>query len=118
MIYPTGQVDIPGLKKISDTVTDSSIAFARAYTAQADAVRPGSTLTGWATGAALANASDAWSTFVKTLAGEVQSFGANLTASANEYQTTDDAAGARVQNAAAGRPGGPAWGSIHGQAPR
>ena len=119
MTHPTGQVDIPGLRVIGDTVTESSTAFAKAHTAQPDAVRPGSTLTGWATGAALANADDVWSAFMKALAGQVRSFGASLTTAAGDYQATDDDAAARVRNAGAGTTSEPpARGSVPGQAPR
>lgn len=107
MGYPNGQVDIPGLAKIGGNVTHSADAFDKAFSAQADVLAPGSTLTGWATGAALPGVTDAWSTFVKTLAGQVRSFGVDLTKASNEYQATDDAAADRVSRA-----------GVSGQAPQ
>ena len=115
MTHPTGQVDIPGLAKIGRTVTGSADAFAKAYTAQAGAVQPGSALTGWATGPALVTASDAWATFMKTLSAEVRSFGAGLTRSASDYQAADDAAAARLRTTGAGHP---AWNNVYGREPR
>lgn len=112
MTHPTGHVDIPGLAKVGRAVTDSAEALAKAYTAQADALRPGPALTGWATGTALATGSDAWVTFMKALSAEVQSFGADLTRSASDYQSTDDGAAARLRTSGAGHP---AWNNVYGQ---
>ena len=118
MTDASGQVDIPALAKIGGTVTAAAAAFTKAHTAQAEAMRPGVAFTGWATDAALATASQAWATFMKTLAGQVHSFGADLTSSASEYQATDDAAAARLRATGAGIPAGhPAWGNLYRQTP-
>lgn len=119
MTGPTGQVDIPGLAKIGSTVTATAAAFARAHTAQAHALNPASGLSGWATGAALGSASDAWATFMKALAGQVRAFGADLSTSASDYQATDDAAAAQLRASGAGIPAGhPAWGNVYQQRPQ
>jgi hypothetical protein len=116
---PTGQVDIPGLAKIGSTVTAASAAFTKAYTAQAAELKPGIAFTGWAADAALGTASEVWATFMKTLADQVRSFGADLTTSAKEYQAADDAAAARLRATGSGIPAGhPAWGNVYRQTPQ
>ena len=119
MTDPTGQVDIPGLAKIGSTVTAASAAFTKAYAAQAEVLKPGVTFTGWATSTALGTASEAWETFLKTLANQVRSFGTDLTTSAKEYQAADDAAAARLRATGSGIPAGhPAWGNVYRQTPQ
>jgi hypothetical protein len=117
--YPKGQVDIPGLAKVGDNVLQAAEAFEKAFSAHTAALDPGSTMTGWATGAALPGATQAWSTFIKGLAGQVASFGAGLTKASNDYAATDSAAAARIGTAGAGIPAGhPAWAGVFGQASR
>lgn len=119
MTEPTGQVDIPALTKVGGTVTAVSAALAKAYTANAEAIKPGGAYTGWATGTALGTASQEWATFVKALADQVRSFGAGLTTSAKDYQAADDAAAARLRASGSGIPAGhPAWGNVYRQTPQ
>jgi hypothetical protein len=116
---PTGQVDIPGLAKIGNTVTGASAAFAEAYTAQAEVLEPGAAFTGWAASAAPGTAAQAWATFINTLADQVRSFNTDLTTSAKEYQAADDAAAARLRATGSGIPAGhPAWGNLYRQTPQ
>ena len=105
MGYPNGQVDIAGLAEVGGHVTHTAETFEKAYSGQAAAVAPGSTLAGWATGAVLPAATEAWSQFVTDLAGQVRSFGTGLTTAANEYRRADQAAADRV-------------GGAYGRAPR
>jgi hypothetical protein len=117
--YPNGQVDIPGLAKVGSNVTHSAESFDKAFSGHADALTPDSTFTGWSTGASVASATQAWSTFVKNLTGQVRAFGADLTTSSAAYESTDTAAAERVKQAGAGIPAGhPAWAGVHGQGPR
>jgi hypothetical protein len=117
--YPNGQVDIPGLTKVGSNVTHSAEAFDKAHSSHAETLAPGSAYPGWATGASLAGAADAWSTFMKNLADQVRTFGENLTTTANEYQATDNAAADQVHQAGAGsHPGHPAGVGAYGQAPQ
>ena len=102
MTVPTGQVDIPALTKIGGTVTAAANAITQAHTAQADILAPGDALAGWATQTALGAASQSWATFVRTLAGQVRSFGTDLTTSARDYRATDDAAAARLRASGTG----------------
>ncbi len=119
MGYPIGKVDISGLAKVGGSVAEAADGFDKAYSAQAQALSPGSAWTGWATGAALPGAAQAWSGYVKGLAGQVRSFGSDLTKASNDYQAADTAAGDRVGHAGAGiPPGHPAWAGVYGQAPR
>ena len=99
MGYPSGQVDIPGLAKVGSSVTHCAGAFEKAFSAESGVLAPGSTLTGWATGAAVAAATEAWSTFVRNLAGQIRSFGADLSSASSAYQSTDSTAADRVAGA-------------------
>ena len=54
----------------------------------------------WATGAPLFGMTQAWSTLIESLAGQVASFGASLTKAFNGYAATDSAAAARTSTAA------------------
>ena len=105
MGYPTGQVDSAGLAKVGSNVTHAAEVFDKAFSAQADVLAGGSTLAGWATGAALPATTAAWSTFVGNFAGQIRSFGADLGTTASDYESADSAAADLVVGAGAGRHG-------------
>lgn len=117
MGHPHLEVDVPGLARVGGDVTASAPGFAKAYAAQSEALSTGSGLPGWSTGAALAGAVQAWAAFVRNLAGQVGTLGAELTTASREYQGADAHAAAGLRNAGAGSPD--RAGGVHsGPAPR
>ena len=96
MGYPTGQVDIAGLAKAGSTAEHTAATFTHPHSP----LVPAGALDGWTSAAALAHAAQVWTTFLGNLAGQVRDFGADLSASAAQYQDADTTAAHRV--AAAG----------------
>jgi hypothetical protein len=90
------QVDTFGLAKVGSAVAQTSAGFATAYASRADALAAAGALDGWATGAALTVAAEAWGAFLKQLAAQVDAVGADLTRAADEFRAADAAAGNRV----------------------
>lgn len=96
MGQPNSHVDTFGLAKVGAAVTQSSPAFAKACTSRAGSLAPAGALDGWATGAALAGAAQAWGVFLTQLAAQVGTVGADLTRAADEFRAADTAAGNRI----------------------
>ena len=96
MGQPVSQVDTFGLAKVGAAVTRTSAGFAEACTSRAEVLAAAGALDGWATGAALAGAARAWGAFLQQLAAQVDTVGAELTRSAEEFRAADAAAGDRV----------------------
>jgi hypothetical protein len=93
---PVSQVDTFGLARVGSAVTQSSAGFATAFTSRADALAAAGALDGWAAGAALAGAAQAWGAFLRQLSVQVGQAGADLTRSAGEFRAADAAAGNRI----------------------
>jgi hypothetical protein len=96
------QVDLPGLARMGGAVAGASDGFRSAYLDnEAETAGPAD---GWATGAALAQAGEAWRVFTGTLADQVRDFGHGLSRSAAELLAGDQAAADRVGAAGRDRP--------------
>lgn len=98
------QVDVAGLRKVGANVQRCAPDIAKAHTAHRGQLAA-ERLDGWATGAALAAADGAWTSFMSQLSGQVRDLGRNLSRAADDFEAADAAAADRVRGA-----GGPAGG--------
>jgi hypothetical protein len=107
------QVDIPGLARTGYAVEHTSTAFQAAIDRHAAQLSPAGTLKGWASGEALPHTAETWAAFMKCLAAQVNTFGADLVVTAKAYDTADANAASRVTSA-----GIPAGHPANGMTPR
>lgn len=98
-----GTVDIPGLRKVGNAVTACVPVFEQAHASRAGQLGTGAPA-GWTTTASVANAADRWGAFLRQVAGQVRTLGADLTHTAGEFEVADDAAAARNGSIPAGHP--------------
>ena len=96
MGQPVSQVDTSGLAKVGAAVSRTSAGFAGAQPGRSGVLAAAGALDGWATGAALADATRAWGAFLQQVAAQVDTVGADLTRSAEEFRAADAAAGNRI----------------------
>jgi hypothetical protein len=93
------QVDIPRLTAIGGDAGESAASLAKAAVAHTPHLEPGTALAGWGTGTRLSQGVRAWSSFLKALHTEVETFGTGLVQSAREYAAADAAAAGRINRA-------------------
>ncbi|MFI5931826.1 hypothetical protein [Actinoplanes sp. NPDC051494] len=91
------KVDLPGVTKVGTAVDDAAKVLDTAYTDYTPKLAGASALTGWATGPQLTSGAQTWTTYLADLRGDVRGYGEDLVQSAKDYQATDEAAAAAVQ---------------------
>lgn len=98
MTYPDGvQVDAAGLRRVADTVEQVSTAVGRAHSSRRGELPvPAAAGEGWTSAAATRTATEAWGSFVGTLAGSVRTLGDELRSAADSYRASDEAAATRM----------------------
>ena len=98
MGYPDGfQVDAARLRQVASGVERTSTAVSKACVSRQESLVPaGQACEGWSSVAATRAASMAWESFIRRLAGSVHDLSEDLRKAADEYRSSDEAAGERV----------------------